>query len=503
MKTFLMHPDRDFETGPASQASQAAKEPLPFAQDIELEVLLEAAASGDRYLREVMSAACARAWTNDIATIRHRQAILKDCLAHPGIVRSLYALALEPFSREHSWNFSLYGRDAAVMVSSGVRTLQVSLDVFERIRKLCRDNADRFASPGFRQLFATLERNLDDAYLAAARADLDTLTFRHGLLLSARLGEGGKGVGTMLRKPQPRDLNWIDRLLTPGARSFTLQLHPRDEAGAQAFAELEGRGLVLICDAVYESAGHVLGFLKALRAELAFYLGALNLKDRLDRIGEAVSFPDPQGGRERFRCRNLRDACLALTMEKPVVGNDVAADGKPLVIVTGANRGGKSTFLRSVGLAHLMMQCGLFVTADSFSASLRSGLFTHYKREEDRSMRSGKFDEELVRMSAIADEIREGALVLFNESFAATHEREGSEIARQIVSALLERGVAVVFVSHMHAFAGAFLDEERALFLRAERGEEGRRTFRLREGAPEPKSFGADLYRRIFEVPAG
>ena len=239
-------------------------------------------------------------------------------------------------------------------------------------------------------------------------------------------------------------------------------------------------------------------FLKALRAELAFYIGCINLMEQLTRIGEAVEFPELTESPRRFKCRNLRDVCLALTMRGGVVGNDVDATGKPLVIITGANRGGKSTFLRSVGLAQLMMQCGLFVTADAFASSLHTGLFTHYKREEDRSMRSGKFDEELVRMSMIADHIHCGALVLFNESFAATHEQEGSEIARQIASALLENEITIFFVSHMYEFARSFLDDDRVHFLRAERGEDGARNFRLREAKPLPKSFGVDLYQRIF-----
>jgi DNA mismatch repair ATPase MutS len=54
--------------------------------------------------------------------------------------------------------------------------------------------------------------------------------------------------------------------------------------------------------------------------------------------------------------------------------------------------------------------------------------FTHYKREEDATMTSGKFDEELSRMSEIADEIRPRSLLLCNESFASTNEREGAEI---------------------------------------------------------------------------
>ena len=51
----------------------------------------------------------------------------------------------------------------------------------------------------------------------------------------------------------------------------------------------------------------------------------------------------------------LYDACLALTMKREVVGNELGADDKDLVIIIGANQGGKSTFLRSIGVAQLMM----------------------------------------------------------------------------------------------------------------------------------------------------
>ena len=64
-----------------------------------------------------------------------------------------------------------------------------------------------------------------------------------------------------------------------------------------------------------------------------------------------------------------------------------------------------------------------------------SSLFTHDKREEDASLDKGKVDEELARMSEIADYLGPNSMVLFNESFAATNERDGSEIARQIVCA--------------------------------------------------------------------
>jgi DNA mismatch repair ATPase MutS len=147
-----------------------------------------------------------------------------------------------------------------------------------------------------------------------------------------------------------------------------------------------------------------------------------------------------------------------------------------------------------------MMQAGMFVGAEAFSANVASALFTHFKREEDHAVKSGKLDEELKRMSEIADGIRTNALILFNESFAATNEREGSEIARQIVSALLEKQIKVFFVTHLYDFAHSLHDQKRAeaIFLLAERRSDGRRTFKLIESAPLETSYGEDLYNRIF-----
>jgi DNA mismatch repair ATPase MutS len=103
-------------------------------------------------------------------------------------------------------------------------------------------------------------------------------------------------------------------------------------------------------------------------------------------------------------------------------------------------------------------------------------------------------------MSAIVDRLTPNCLMLFNESFAATNEREGSEIARQIVSALLEKRIKIFFVTHLYEFAQSFSDQtmKNALFLRAERRPGGRRTFKLTEGKPLPTSYGVDLYAAIF-----
>jgi DNA mismatch repair ATPase MutS len=152
-----------------------------------------------------------------------------------------------------------------------------------------------------------------------------------------------------------------------------------------------------------------------------------------------------------------------------------------------------------------MMLCGMFVAAESFRTDVCDGVFTHFKREEDASMKSGKLDEELGRMGAVADKLTPNCLALLNESFASTNEREDSEIARQLVRTLLQSQVKVFQVTHMFDLAHGLFSEHlpTALFLRAERLSNGDRTFRLQAGEPLPTSYGEDLFRRIFRGDAG
>jgi len=305
----------------------------------------------------------------------------------------------------------------------------------------------------------------------------------------------------VLRKA-PNKRSWLKRVFTQHPVSYTFSIHPRDDAGAKALEDLRNRGINLVANALAQSTDHIDSFFKLLRAELAFYIGCLNLSEQLAQLGAAISFPMPAALDERkLTFAGLYDICLALTMKQKVVGNEVSADGKELFIITGANQGGKSTALRSIGLAQLMMQCGMFVPAEFFIANLSTGIFTHYKRKEDASMKSGKLDEELSRMSEIVDNITPNAMMLFNESFAATNEREGSEIARQITSALLERRIKVFFVTHQYEFAHGFYARkmDNALFLCAGRQAGGRRTFKLIEGEPLQTSYGEDLYHKVFE----
>jgi DNA mismatch repair ATPase MutS len=118
-------------------------------------------------------------------------------------------------------------------------------------------------------------------------------------------------------------------------------------------------------------------------------------------------------------------------------------------------------------------------------------------------MTSGKLDEELVRMDGIIRNIKPGDMLLMNESFQSTNEREGSEICHQVTKALIDNDIEVMIVTHLYAYAISFREledeKEKVKYLRAERTGEGVRTFRMVEGEPLATVFGGDIYKKIFE----
>ena len=265
-------------------------------------------------------------------------------------------------------------------------------------------------------------------------------------------------------------------------------------------SELRATAIAPTAGVVRESEEWILAFFRVLRAELGFLIGCLNLHDAISAVNGGLCLPDPVAdGEPAFSASGLYDPGLRLSISGPVVGNDLMADGARIVVITGANGGGKSTILRAVGLAQVMMQAGMFVAADRLTASLHSNVLTHFTREEDATLQGGKLHEELGRLASVVDACAPTSLVLLNESLSSTNEREGAEIARQVVMALADSGVDVWFVTHNHQFAA---DLHRAAlprlrFFRAERGGDGERSFHIVEAPPLPTSHGMDLYRRI------
>jgi MutS domain V len=486
----LLFADRDLDVD-----SLPVPDPSLVA-DLGMDRLYAAMSQGDEFLDE-LARRIVPAPLGSVEAIRYRQATVTDALAAPEVVRELYAIAVDAIEAERKvWGSAM--RNAELVLDRAAEVIGLFLASFRAMRQIEADHAGAFRSPAFVGFFERIATQLDDTWLAEADDHVQRLRTRT-LHVSGRLGTGNRGTGYVLHRRPNVIRGWRGRLGLEERRS-TVEVPLKDQHSMNMISELRGMAIAPTAGVVRESQQWILAFFKVLRAELGFLVGCLNLHDAMRAVDGGTCMPDPvAGGEPAFSARGLYDPGLRLSISGPVVGNDVMTDGARIVVITGANGGGKSTILRAVGLAQVMLHAGMFVAADLFTASLHSNVLTHFTREEDATLRGGKLHEELGRLATVVDACTPTSLVLLNESLASTNEREGAEIARQVITALADSGVDVWFVTHNHQFAAGL--HEAALpglrFLRAERGGDGERSFHIVEAQPQPTSHGMDLYRRI------
>ena len=303
-----------------------------------------------------------------------------------------------------------------------------------------------------------LQEELADDYLETVEQHLQELEFKRGVLESAELGKGNKGTALHASASRASSAG-RERLPFGTARGYSFTIPPRDESGFRALAEIRGQGLNQVANALAQSADHVKSFFSMLRLELAFYLGCLNLQ-RAARRAKASRRASPNRCRRtssRSPRAGLYDVCLTLTSRQPVVGNDIDADDKSLVMITGANQGGKSTLLRSLGLAQLMMQSGMFVGARVVP---RQRLRRRVHALQARRGRDAWRAASSTRSSPDERDRRPDHARLASCSATSRSRRPTSAKARRSrarsFARMLDKQIKVVFVTHMYDLAHGF-----------------------------------------------
>ena len=327
MKVFLLHRDRDFDPKPELRdaifaamvsgnlyaianvrrgrehkrsidalSTETSSDDI-LAQDLELGSLWRAMADGDEFLFE-MARRTILSSLRDPEAIVYRQQVLADCLEQPVTVREIYELALQALASESQVGALWHGAGPGSILHRSVRLLEQYMKILKRLRQIADEQSASFRSAGFARFFAMLREELSDDYLETVESHLRELELKRGVIESAELGKGDKGRRYVIHRP-PREPRWKERLSLIGnhkPEEYSFELHPRDEAGARALAEIRGRGINHVADAVARSADHVQSFFTMLRLELAFYLGCLNLHAWLGQKRGADLLPGTAAG---------------------------------------------------------------------------------------------------------------------------------------------------------------------------------------------------------------
>lgn len=186
--------------------------------------------------------------------------------------------------------------------------------------------------------------------------------------------------------------------------------------------------------------------------------------------------------------------------EIDIVTNEFVFDeNKRIYILTGPNRGGKTTVTQAVGLAFLLAQNGIYVPASSMKFSPCDNIFTHFPADENDTVDLGRLGEESKRLSEIFDVATKQSLILLNESLATTNVAEGLYIAKDVVKAMRYLGTRAIFNTHMHDLARN-LDEVNNSIEGESRVEsmvtgvdDGHRSFKVFIAPPQGVSYAKDI----------
>jgi len=533
---YLLYKDREFGKTDSYQDSTG------MVTDLGLKVLFEnAAISKDARNRkgpqgaevdEDIRRAMQRVMMTPLATkeeVEYRQSVLKDFLRNPEFAERFYGITKELMEQWRKLGKKEREKGGNANTSRTllfeVRLMNRFLDALTDLKRLCIGYSKEFHSEGLLRFCEMMTESYHDEWELKVRGIMADLRFfcdeeevdvKHyynkttqpAIVMECAPGSGLKLEQMKLEQMGTREVKigrhtasqtLLDRV------KVSLSKEPMtiitDEQTLDNLEQLKVATVGRVFDYMQGFSQNCKKFFEMLLVQSAFYVGCVNLYDRCQQIGLPICYPTVCST-EDMEFTNLMELSMALYNRRVPVGNDCEFTDKRLLVVTGANQGGKSTFLRSIGIAQVMLQSGMFVAAKRFSSGIFTHLFTHFVRREDIAMNSGRLDEELSRIHRIVEGLEPESMVLLNESFATTTEEEGSEIAYDIIKAFTEAGVKVLTVTHLLTFAKKVYAEEwkEAVFLSAQRLEDGTRTYKMVAGEPELTSFGLDLYEQVISV---
>jgi len=184
--------------------------------------------------------------------------------------------------------------------------------------------------------------------------------------------------------------------------------------------------------------------------EVQFYFAWLDMMKTMKEIGFRFCYPELRGREEERFALDGYDLSLAVRTLKPVVPNDFSlTPPEQILVVTGPNQGGKSTFARAFGQIFYLASLGVSVPARQAALPLCDQVLTHFERGEDQKLKSGKLEEDVLRLKGLLDRSTKDSVFVVNEIYSSTTLKDALALGGHMIDAITDKAGSAVVVTFM------------------------------------------------------
>ncbi len=234
--------------------------------------------------------------------------------------------------------------------------------------------------------------------------------------------------------------------------------------------------------------------------EVQFLLAYLDYIRPLRSAGLPFCYPHVSATARDVSVDEGFDLALAAKLARdggdPVVTNGFnLRDPERILVVTGPNSGGKTTFARMFGQLPYLASLGLPVPGRRARVFLPDRVFTHFEVEEDVASLHGKLEDELLRIHDILEEATGSSIVVMNESFASTTFGDALRIGTEVLHTLGSLGARCVYVTFVDELASL---SERTVSMvgGVDPHDRTRRTFRIERRPADGLAYAIAIARK-------